>query len=80
MTMTKITYQTARKLYNNGTTIYLMPSKAVPGSAWITPVPVTRDPDEDDILPIDFDTKVNAYRYYNCNRETGMTVHYYINP
>jgi hypothetical protein len=26
----------------------------------------------------DFDKKVNAYKYYNCNEYVGKSVHYYI--
>lgn len=72
--MKRITMTQARKLYNNGTHIYLMPSKAVPGSIWILPTRISKD----DYDPRNFDSEVNAYRYYNCTKETGKRVHFYI--
>jgi hypothetical protein len=67
---TQITLREARKFYNDGWTIYLLPSKAAIGSCWISPLPVSGCGD--------FDRKVNAYKYYNCNEYVGKSVHYYI--
>lgn len=67
---TRINRRTARKLYDNGMTIYLLPSKAAIGSIWICPLPISGQSD--------FDKKVNAYQYYNCNKEVGKRVHYYV--
>ena len=72
--MKRISMTRARKLYAHGEHIYLMPSKAVPGSIWILPVRISHD----DYDPRDFDAEVNAYRYYNCTAETGKRVHFYI--
>ena len=72
--MKRINMTQARKMYNEGTSIYLLPSKAVPGSVWISPVKISRDVQAQG----DFDTKVNAYSYYNCTAETGKRVHFYI--
>ena len=72
--MKRITMTQARKLYNKGTKIYLMPSKAVPGSIWILPTRISMI----DHNPKAFDSEVNAYRYYNCTAETGKRVHFYI--
>lgn len=72
--MKRITMTQARKFYNNGTQIYLMPSKAVPGSIWILPTRISMHDDN----PKAFDSEVNAYRYYNCTAETGKRVHFYI--
>lgn len=72
--MKRITMTQARRLYNNGTHIYLMPSKAVPGSIWILPTRISKD----DYNPRNFNSEVNAYRYYNCSKETGNRVHFYI--
>ena len=74
--MKRINMTQARKMYNEGTSIYLLPSKAVPGSIWILPVKISRDESN----PHDFDGEVNAYRYYNCTAETGKRVHFYIEP
>lgn len=72
--MKRISMAQARKLYNKGTDIYLLPSKAVPGSIWIIPIGISQD----NYDPRNFDAKVNAYRYYNCTVETGRRVHFYI--
>lgn len=72
--MKRISMTVARKLYKKGAQIYLMPSKAVIGSIWILPTRISAD----DYDPRDFDAEVNAYRYYNCSKETGMRVHFYI--
>lgn len=71
--MKKITKTTARKLFNEGKTIYLLPCKAVIGSCWIVPTPICKSLDEGD-----FDKSVNAYEYYTCSNATGKYSHYYI--
>lgn len=70
--MTKISKNVARKLFAQGHRIYLMPSKARLGSIWILPMPITGDASRN------FDQEVNAYHYYNCTKETGLRVHFYI--
>ena len=72
--MKRINMTQARKMYNEGTSIYLLPSKAVLGSIWIFPIKISQDIQDQ----CDFDTKVNAYRYYNCTAETDKRVHFYI--
>lgn len=72
--MKHINMTQARKLYNEGTSIYLLPSKAVPDSIWIFPVKISHDVQAQD----DFDAKINAYHYYNCTAETGKRIHFYI--
>ena len=72
--MKRINMTQARKMYNEGTSIYLLPSKAIPGSIWIFPVKISHDVQ----AQCDFDTKVNAYHYYNCTAETGKRVHFYV--
>ena len=72
--MKRISMAQARKLYSEGADIYLLPSKAVPGSVWILPIKISKDGQTHS----DFDTKTNAYRYYNCTAETGKYIHFYI--
>lgn len=71
---TKISQTTARKLYNQGKSIYLLPSKLSPSpNAWgITPMPIKKDIGDDT-----FDVKINAYYYYNCTKETGLKIFFY---
>ena len=70
--MKRISMTVARRLFNKGVEIYMLPSKVVIGSIWILPIGIHQD-------ETSFDAHVNAYRYYNCSDETGKRVHFYIN-
>lgn len=72
MSLVKIDKRTATKEYNNGNTIHLLPSKAAPGSIWISPTSVNNQCGKS------FDALTNEYSYYNCTKETGLRVNYYI--
>lgn len=70
--MIKITKALARKMYNNGEEVMIIPNKVRPTgilASWTTK-PVD-DPDAD------FDKLCNAIFYYNCSPETGMNLAYY---
>lgn len=70
--MIKITKGMARKLYNDGKEVMVIPSRVRPNSilaGWIT------KPSDDPTA--DFDKLCNAIHYYNCSPETGMTLVYY---
>ncbi len=70
--MVKITKALARKMYDNGEEIMIIPSRVRPTgllASWIT------KPTDDNNA--DFDKLCNAIFYYNCSPETGMTLHYY---
>lgn len=70
--MVKITKALAKKMYDNGEEIMIIPCKVRPNgmlASWTTK-PVD-DPDAD------FDKLCNAIFYYNCSPETGMTLNYY---
>ena len=70
--MVKITKALARKMYNNGEEIMIVPNKVRPNgilASWTTK-PVD-DPSAD------FDKLCNAIFYYNCSPETGMNLAYY---
>lgn len=69
--MVKITKALARKIYDEGEEIMIIPNKVRPNgmlASWI------RKPDNEDG---DFEKLCNAVFYYNCSPETGMTLHYY---
>lgn len=72
MSLVKVDKRTASKEYNKGATIQLLPSKAVPGSIWVTPTSINKQCGKS------FDTLINEYSYYNCTKETGLRVNYYI--
>lgn len=70
--MVKITKTLARKMFNNGEEIMILPSKARPTgllASWVT------KPKDDPTA--DFDKLCNAIHYYNCRPETGMDLVYY---
>lgn len=69
--MVKITKALARKMYNNGEPVMVIPNKVRPDSilaSWTT------KPDDE---PGDFEKLCNAIFYYNCSPETGMSLAYY---
>lgn len=72
MSLIKIDKRTAKKEYDKGNIIHLLPSKAVPGSIWITPTSVNKQCGKS------FDALINEYSYYNCSKETGLRINYYI--
>lgn len=71
--LVKTTVNTARKLFDNGDTVYLLPNKVKLGNAWIMPFAVSQDTAEGH----SFDNIINAYSYYNCNKEVGNGISYY---
>jgi hypothetical protein len=71
--MVKITKALARKMYNNGEEVMIIPNKVRPTSVlanWWTTKPID-DPNAD------FDKLCNVIFYYNCSPETGMNLAYY---
>lgn len=64
----------ARKLFNNGTPVYILPCKVRLDNAWIKPAMIVNNGSFND----SFDTIVNAFHYYNCQyNETGKYASYY---
>jgi len=69
--MMKITKGMARKLYNEGTEIMVIPNRIrvnSPLAGWIT------KPEDNSVS---FEQMCNAIHYYNCSPETGMSLVYY---
>lgn len=74
MNVKKIKKDAARKYFNKGINIYMIPNRVkfdINGK-WIQPFKFNNK------LEIDFDKCVNNYAYYNCNNELGNTVAFYI--
>lgn len=70
--MVKITKALAKKMYDNGEEIMVIPSRIRPNgmlASW------TSKPADDPSA--DFDKLCNAVFYYNCSPETGMSLTYY---
>jgi hypothetical protein len=70
--MVKITKALARKMYNNGEEIMIIPNRIRPNS--MLAVWTTRPADDPDAS---FDKLCNAIHYYSCSPETGMALAYY---
>lgn len=70
--MVKVSKADARRAFVQGRYVYLLPSKAVPGSVWISPTRIHRS------SGMDFDKITQNYSRYNCSKETGARVSYYI--
>lgn len=66
----KINKTQARKLFERGDWVYLMPSKIPFDSKWVTPAVIHRE------YELSFDGAVDAFVYYNCNSETGRCSYY----
>jgi hypothetical protein len=76
--MLKITKAQARKLFEKGEDIYLNPSKMRPNGVWHQALKTNKEVLTNKLYTTpSFDALVNEYRYYNCTKETGLTVHFY---
>lgn len=71
--MMKVNKTRARKEFNKGNAVWLLPCKAVLGSMWIVPIMIDKNCDGE------FDTIVNYFEAMNCNGATGKYAHFYIN-
>ena len=71
---TRINKREARKLYNLGRTITVLPYKANPNSPWFSNSTVSKESTDKD-----FDALVNEFTYYNCNTsELGHRPAFYV--
>lgn len=72
--MTKIRKNTARKLFNDGRELTIIPCKCAPGSAWLTGFRICKN----NLENADFDRLINEFEYYNCNSELGRYTSFYV--
>ncbi len=72
---TRIRKDVARRLFNEGRTIYLTPSNVAVSDSnmWIKPYAIKNRSEKS------FDDAVNAFEYYNCNYELGYYTNFWIN-
>jgi len=70
----KINKQKARRLFNEGVRIMLLPCKCrlSKENMWIQPIGISNKYTED------FDKMINNFEYHNCNNELGKYTHFYI--
>ncbi len=82
MSYKKIHKPIARKMYNMGFSIYLVPCKCRfvdPDSnvkSWVTPFKILISECEEKMNK--FDRTVDTYTYYNCNAELGYYPVFYV--
>lgn len=81
-TYKKVNKAIARKIYNHGLPVYLVPCKCRfvdPESdekSWVTPLKISLLECEEEMNK--FDRTVNSFEYYNCNAELGYYSAYYV--
>jgi len=64
----------ARKLYNEGKDVFLVPRNMRPDNCWGLGMPINKSNWN---TVGTFDTMVAEYAWYNCNNETGRYVAFY---
>ncbi len=69
---TEITKRKAREMYNEGKVVRLMASNLNPHSYWSKPLPVCNECGKP------FEQLCNEFSYYNCTRETGKRIKFYV--
>jgi hypothetical protein len=81
--MRRINKRLARRLYDEGKIIHVLPCKASIGSAWFGIGAELNKNDREctDLYPYnpaDFDKRIVYFEVYNCNHELGYYAAYYI--
>ena len=74
---TRIRKDVAKRLFNKGKTIYLTPSNiaASDSNPWIKPYAIKQEEGEGEG---EFNKRVNAFEYYNCNHRLGYYANFWI--
>ena len=70
--LSRVSKLKAKRLFQEGVTIYLYPCMANPSSIWLSPPGINAEYDSS------FDTIVNHYEYYNCNNELGRYAKFFV--
>lgn len=72
---TRIRKDVARRLFDEGRTIYLTPSNiaASDSNPWVKPYPISNGSEKN------FDSIVNQFEYYDCNYKLGYYTNFWIN-
>jgi len=72
--MKKVSKSVARKMFNAGEVVYIVPCKANPDSMWFRDSMIVISKLRTD----NFDSIVDKFEYYNCNYGMGRRAAYYI--
>ena len=81
MPLTKITKKEAMKRYEKGQTVIFCASKMRPDGFFFQGCPMQKHEIESNPWHGEgttFEQLINNYSYYNCNKETGLGITYYI--
>lgn len=71
ITIERVNKQKAKRLFNEGKTIYLQSCNMYPFGVWQSLCPIDSEKG-------DFDQICNEYGYYNLDNERGKYIHFYI--
>lgn len=77
---TRISKRTAKKMYNSGKSVYIVPCKVYPSDNghWIKPWEINKNfKNYSELMYISFDSRILNYEYYNCNCELGYCTAFY---
>lgn len=74
-TIVQIARQRARRLYEQGKTIYLQSCNMRFNTMWQSACPINK---ERATWGETFDSVVNAFEYYNCDHERGKYPNYFV--
>lgn len=69
----QLTKAQALRAYQSGLTVKIIPSKCNPLSIWWESMRFNEA-----INKVDFNKLISNIKFYNCNKETGRTLKYYI--
>lgn len=75
-TIVQIAKQRARRLYEQGKTVYLQSCNMRFNTMWQSACHISKDNER--WAEQDFDKIVNEYTYYNCDRERGKYPNYFV--
>lgn len=67
----RITKAQARKIYDNGGGVYIIPRKCFPAGVWVSAMMMQNGAGRS------FDSVVNEYIFYNCNNYLGKYPAFY---
>ena len=70
----QVNITTARKLWEEGATIFFQAPNLSFDNFWQSPMPTSKDKSFTD----DFDYMVHDYKYYNCNCGRGSYIKFYV--
>lgn len=73
ITLQQIQKRTAKKMYENGETVYLQTRNFSPFGVWSQCFDVDKERSANE----SFDSVINAFEYYNCNSESGLYTTFY---